>query len=46
MDIKYNNYRSLEKFVLVFKKKIKKLINLDIEPPKNWHITIFIARIL
>jgi hypothetical protein len=35
MDIKYDNYRSLEKFMLAFKKKIKKLVDLDIEPPKN-----------
>jgi hypothetical protein len=31
--------------VLAFKKKIKKLADLDIEPPKNWHTTIFIARV-
>jgi hypothetical protein len=30
--------------MLVFKKKIKKLIDLDIEPLKNWHTMIFIAR--
>jgi hypothetical protein len=35
MDIKYNNYHLLEEFILVFKKKIKKLVDLDIEPPKN-----------
>jgi hypothetical protein len=31
--------------VLAFKKKIKKLVDLDIEPPKNWHTTMFIARV-
>jgi hypothetical protein len=34
-DIKYDDYRLLEEFVLAFKKKIKKLVDLDIEPPKN-----------
>jgi hypothetical protein len=31
--------------VLAFKKKIKKLVDLDIEPPKNWHIIMFITRV-
>jgi hypothetical protein len=31
--------------VLAFKKKIKKLVDLDIEPPKNWYTMMFIARV-
>jgi hypothetical protein len=32
--------------MLAFKKKIKKLVDLDIKPLKNWYTTIFITRVL
>ena len=40
--IKYNNYLDLKHFIIVFKKAIKKLANLDISLPKSWHSILFI----
>ena len=42
MKIKYNDYPNLKYFIIVFKKAIKKLVNLDISPPKLWHLILFI----
>ena len=42
MKIKYNNYPNLKHFIIVFKKAIEKLANLDISPPKSWHPILFI----
>ena len=35
IKIKYNNYPNLKYFIIVFKKAIKKLANLDISLPKS-----------
>ena len=40
--IKYNDYPNLEQFIIVFKKAIKKLANLDIFLPKLWYPILFI----
>src|SRR6266700_7916510 len=40
--IKYNNYPNLKHFIIIFKKAIKKLANLNISPPKSWHPILFI----
>ena len=40
--IKYNNYPNLKQFIIVFKKAIKKLANLNISPPELWHPILFI----
>ena len=40
--IKYNNYPNFKYFIIVFKKAIKKLINLNIFPPELWHPILFI----
>ena len=40
--IKYNNYPNLKQFIITFKKAIKKLVNLNISPPKSWHPILFI----
>ena len=40
--IKYNNYPNLKHFIIIFKKAIKKLANLDISLPKLWHLILFI----
>jgi len=37
MKIKYNNYPNLKHFIIAFKKAIKKLVNLNISPPKLWY---------
>ncbi len=42
IKIKYNNYFDLGHFIIVFKKAIKKLMNLDISPPESWHPILFI----
>ena len=42
IKIKYNNYPNLKHFIIVFKKAIKKLANLDISPLKLWHLILFI----
>ena len=42
MKIKYNNYPNLKHFIIAFKKAIKKLANLNISPPKLWHLILFI----
>jgi hypothetical protein len=41
MKIKYNNYPNFEQFIIVFKKAIEKLKNLDISPPESWHLILF-----
>ena len=38
--IKYEDYFNLEQFIIIFKKAIKKLANLNIFPPKSWHPNI------
>jgi len=42
MKIKYNNYPNLKQFIIIFKKAIKKLANLNISPPKLWYLILFI----
>ena len=42
IKIKYNNYPNLKHFIIVFKKAIKKLANLDICLPKSWYLILFI----
>ena len=42
MKIKYNNYPNLKYFIIAFKKAVKKLVNLNISPPKLWHLILFI----
>ena len=42
MKIKYDDYLDLEYFIIVFKKAIKKLVNLDISLPELWHPILFI----
>ena len=40
--IKYNNNSNFKQFIIIFKKAIKKPINLDISPPKSQHLILFI----
>ena len=40
--IKYNDYSNLEYFIIIFKKAIKKLANLNISLSKLWHLILFI----
>ena len=40
--IKYNNYSDLKYFIIIFKKAIKKLANLNISLPKSQHLILFI----
>ena len=40
--IKYNNYSNLKHFIIVFKKAIKQLANLNISLSKPWHPILFI----
>ena len=42
MKIKYKDYPNLEQFIIAFKKAIEKLANLNISPPKAWHLILFI----
>ena len=42
MKIKYEDYPNFKQFIIVFKKAIKKLVNLDISPPELWHLILFI----
>ena len=42
IKIKYNNHPNLKYFIIVFKKAIKKLVNLNISLPKSWHLILFI----
>lgn len=40
--IKYEDYTSLEHFIIAFKKSIEKLATLQISPPDSWHPLLFI----
>ena len=42
MKIKYNNYPNFKYFIIIFKKAIEKLANLNISPPESWHPILFI----
>ena len=42
MKIKYEDYPNFKQFIIVFKKAIKKLANLDISLPESWHPILFI----
>ena len=42
IKIKYDDYPNLKHFIIIFKKAIKKLTNLDISPPESWHPILFI----
>ena len=42
IKIKYNNYPNFKQFIIIFKKAIKKLVNLNISPPKLWYPILFI----
>ena len=43
VTIKYDHYDSLDAFILAFKKSIKRLRVLKLEPLKEWHPLMFIA---
>ena len=38
IKIKYNNYLNFKRFIIAFKKAIKKLVNFNISLPKLWHL--------
>ena len=40
--IKYKDYPNFKQFIIIFKKAIKKLANLDISLPELWHLILFI----
>ena len=42
IKIKYKDYSNLKQFIIVFKKAIEKLANLDISPPELWYLILFI----
>ena len=42
IKIKYNDYPNLKQFIIIFKKAIKKLANLNLSLPKSWHPILFI----
>ena len=42
IKIKYDNYPNLKQFIIIFKKAIKKLANLNISLPKLQHPILFI----
>jgi hypothetical protein len=44
--IKYEDYPNLEQFIIVFKKAIEKLLNLDISLSEVWHLILFIMALL
>ena len=42
IKIKYDDYPDFKYFIIIFKKAIKKLINLNISLPKLQHLILFI----
>ena len=42
MKIKYDNYPNFKHFIIIFKKAIEKLVNLNISLPELWHLIFFI----
>ena len=42
IKIKYDDYPNLKHFIIIFKKAIKKLANLNISLSKLWHLILFI----
>src|SRR6266498_3781863 len=44
-NLKYNDYTSLEKFIVAFRQSIDKLKTLKIEPPESWHPILFNHRL-
>lgn len=41
-SIRYENFSSLEQFVIAFKLAIERLATLKLEPPKEWHPILFV----
>lgn len=42
-NLRYEDFSSLESFIIAFKKSIEKLQTLKIQPPEKWHPIMFIA---
>ncbi len=45
MLIRYDDYTSLELFVIAFRKNIERLSNMGCVPPEEWHPIVFVTAV-